>query len=675
MADQHVEELFTSELDSLSQYLAPEWTAQGKDSVKNDLNGVEYEYFLYDDKNDSHMSITELVATDIVTVITTYLSAYTSSLMKSSSLKNMIENDEFRRIRDRLDIEVVESLRRNAVENSSYCRLVTRWVSNENSILTDKQFLDSISDSELGQAVIEQFNKMCDEYMAYAPGPWRECVLLEYIRGVLMPQIVHALMSRSVRNVSGHAVHRPDSPVVFASDSVVDPPLITPEKIHSESTEAEVSLSVSEGDDYDSISSGGDERRGALRDNVSVISATSSMRRKKSTRRQRAQDEHLPPRGNMHTLNKLKAEIAMLQERLERAEATDKVILQGKLRECRLDLQQLREKNADLTARVSELDAQLFDALMQPHKLSVSEELSRRAAGVRVVRVGTAGGGSSDDEFLDACDDTSDGIGMGLRDTENAQEAPVPRNSTSSGEGLGEAERTQKLCESLTHMVAAYEKQFQKMQEDMRYLRLLSKRSSSGHNHVHLHDVPATSRKSLSQLIERTDKELGTSSRDESVASSRDNAKSVPQRSRDTDTSNTLSNDLSHREEKRSQKSINKMIQEAVEASKEVDRKTIKALSSELSTLTLTLQEKNEAIKKMESKIIEMQEGSRADHSNGTLDGKDPKSINRSQEYFDSTQNDREAQHDRITLLYAFIIGGIVTLFFSSCLTWIREYN
>lgn len=45
---------------------------------------------------------------------------------------------------------------------------------------------------------------------------------------------------------------------------------------------------------------------------------------------------NLPPKtSNSHTLNKLKAEIAMLQNQLVKAEATDKTILQEKLREYR----------------------------------------------------------------------------------------------------------------------------------------------------------------------------------------------------------------------------------------------------------------------------------------------------------------------------------------------------
>jgi hypothetical protein len=108
----------------------------------------------------------------------------------------------------------------------------------------------------------------------------------------------------------------------------------SPDKNKSESTEAEVSLSISEGDDLDDMSSlgGGGGDAGSVGDGVGY--------RKRKVRRggrEGVAAGHLPPKGNMHTLNKLKAEIAMLQEALHAAEATDKTLLQGRLREYRYD--------------------------------------------------------------------------------------------------------------------------------------------------------------------------------------------------------------------------------------------------------------------------------------------------------------------------------------------------
>ena len=105
--------------------------------------------------------------------------------------------------------------------------------------------------------------------------------------------------------------------------------LASPGKNISESTEAEVSLSLSEGDpDLDSLSSiGGGE---------SVLGGGGAGHQKRRQRKARAGGPvPMPAKGSMHTLNKLKAEIAMLQDALHAAEATDKTLLQGRLREYR----------------------------------------------------------------------------------------------------------------------------------------------------------------------------------------------------------------------------------------------------------------------------------------------------------------------------------------------------
>lgn len=91
-----------------------------------------------------------------------------------------------------------------------------------------------------------------------------------------------------------------------------------------------MSLSISEGDDMDSVSSLG----GGIGDTASLVSDGGGHPKRRGRRGAR-DGGGLPPKGSMHTLNKLKAEIAMLQEALHAAEATDKTLLQGRLREYR----------------------------------------------------------------------------------------------------------------------------------------------------------------------------------------------------------------------------------------------------------------------------------------------------------------------------------------------------
>lgn len=92
--------------------------------------------------------------------------------------------------------------------------------------------------------------------------------------------------------------------------------------------------------DFDSISSVGyneDAETGirtdsALKKKVKTISSVESVSSRRSIQRNGGQ---LPPKTGSHTVNKLKAEIAILQNELIKAEATDKTILQEKIREYR----------------------------------------------------------------------------------------------------------------------------------------------------------------------------------------------------------------------------------------------------------------------------------------------------------------------------------------------------
>lgn len=92
--------------------------------------------------------------------------------------------------------------------------------------------------------------------------------------------------------------------------------------------------------DFDSISSVGYNEEAETRRKNEVTSKTKirgmsssdSVSSRKSIQRNHGQ---LPPRAGNQTVNKLKAEIAMLHNELVKAEAADKTMLQDKIREYR----------------------------------------------------------------------------------------------------------------------------------------------------------------------------------------------------------------------------------------------------------------------------------------------------------------------------------------------------
>ena len=66
----------------------------------------------------------------------------------------------------------------------------------------------------------------------------------------------------------------------------------------------------------------------------------------------------------LHTINRLKAEIAMLNESLESDKFTDITTLQDKLRGAQADLSTVRRRNMELKDRVQTLEGSLFEALV-----------------------------------------------------------------------------------------------------------------------------------------------------------------------------------------------------------------------------------------------------------------------------------------------------------------------
>lgn len=155
---------------NLSEYLSPNWILSNE---QESYPPIDYpEYLLHDDKHEQQLSIIELVATELHSYILSHIQIYLNQI----NLK--IENhDEFLS-----NTRMIELIKTNAVENSNYCRKIIAWIIKSHF---PPKFSKKSNIYELEREIIEYFNQLCDDYMKYSPGPWREGVLLEAIRGLI----------------------------------------------------------------------------------------------------------------------------------------------------------------------------------------------------------------------------------------------------------------------------------------------------------------------------------------------------------------------------------------------------------------------------------------------------------------------------------------------------------
>jgi hypothetical protein len=168
MAEMIEKENSETKFQNLSHYLSPDWVPSIDSSHDDNFSLIPYpEYQLIDDKTNQTFSITELVATELHSYLLSYLHA----------VDIQIENQE-------VFPNLVELIKQNAIENSNYCRKIVTWVCHAH--LPSKMKAQELkSNEQIENYMIELFNKICDEYMRYSPGPWREGVLIEAIRGMI----------------------------------------------------------------------------------------------------------------------------------------------------------------------------------------------------------------------------------------------------------------------------------------------------------------------------------------------------------------------------------------------------------------------------------------------------------------------------------------------------------
>ena len=204
-SDYSFEKVFTKSINdsSFTEYLAPVWNEENDESEKqissfdvdDEKSTAESDYVIYDEKSQSYITIIELVSNELEAYVHRYISALVDSF--SVYLQRKGEGNELNGlVMEDLDTAklqnlVSEAIRSDSLKNSHYCKKLIKWLSTKS---LGSRHIDDDSSFQRGEYAsagpelsnqISGLNEVCDEYMKYAPGPWRECILIEAFKGNL----------------------------------------------------------------------------------------------------------------------------------------------------------------------------------------------------------------------------------------------------------------------------------------------------------------------------------------------------------------------------------------------------------------------------------------------------------------------------------------------------------
>lgn len=251
----------------LAAYLSPEWTLPENEGRPSEAAAL-------------HDVIAEGVATELVGYVLAFLKARDPAISTS-------------------DEEAVANLiHQHRHVNSTYCRRILSWL---------------VSSRGVGAS-----QALADDYMSYAPGPFREAVLLGYFISASATTKVGA------RDGSGGTELDDDS--------------------------EETGSTFTANTDYSALTGSGSATKAKVKKLVALC-------------------------------NKYKAECALLRDRLLEMRANDIEMLQDKYRGAQLDLQKIKSRNLELKDRVQMLEAQLHEALMASSSGSSKRNPGRQARG------------------------------------------------------------------------------------------------------------------------------------------------------------------------------------------------------------------------------------------------------------------------------------------------------
>ena len=258
-------------------------------------------------------NLQSLVTTELNSYIQNHVQFYREALLESG------HNEGDGDVLLELDATQEAIIQKHAETNFSYCKQLLHYLIKAH--VEDDQTLH-----------LAKLHEVLEEYFEYAPGPWREAALVEVLTTSILP--------RCLRNLKKKETEMASSSSSGAADRTV----------------SSIDVSAADDDMNGSIISSSDGVTDDFSETASLLSLPNLSRN----------DQHkvgIKLKKAITTVNRLKAEIAMLRESLDNSRSHDVTLLQDKLRGAHSDLIAVRRRNTELKDRVQTLEATVFQAL------------------------------------------------------------------------------------------------------------------------------------------------------------------------------------------------------------------------------------------------------------------------------------------------------------------------
>ena len=360
---------YSGKVDDLTSYLSPNWDLSETDCNWEHAN---FEVFKASEGTNPQFQISgydvDSITTEILSFVKRHTLAYHGTIDYMKSQDKAYTSDKF---------DALESIQENMVskqgqENVAYCRKLIKWLITRMTTiqLNATRNIDS-NERLLAMSILTEVNQffselisITQEYLSYAPGPWREVVFIEFLFCGIIPKFDHYIRDLLVNlDVSKSSDNRKDAldlfktPFLYANLTVVESASMNMKQSHeqdgnplSTTTEGEIG-SVSASDDI------------SVSDTQSVSTVLEGGISMGSRDRRGLPPSSATAKKYQQVIQKLKSENNMLRDTLSKTEIADIVLLQTRLRSASAINQKLRQLNSDLKDRVQVLEYRLYDAL------------------------------------------------------------------------------------------------------------------------------------------------------------------------------------------------------------------------------------------------------------------------------------------------------------------------
>ena len=304
---------FKSALNQLRGYLAPPWTRDGtKSSAEESLDEEEGGIGDNDDSLCGN-SIRE-VSAYVSSVVTAYESA-AAGLSASSSSSSSAGSAAFLRSIHKINEELFDItegivVRNHAQANVSHCKALLEWLKHERW----PWLKESMKREDLPPNFPSVLSSFVQEYFDWAPGPWRDVVMLEFLVTTVLPPIMRVFTEKE--KGTGQRSKEID------------------ERIWSSSTETGA-MSISD----------------EASDLLSVLSANGTRRKAHAA---------TAVKKAAVVIQKLKTDVAVLKEALDKSNMTDIGMLEDKLRRSSNETTKLKSLGNEMRSRIQLLEEELY---------------------------------------------------------------------------------------------------------------------------------------------------------------------------------------------------------------------------------------------------------------------------------------------------------------------------